>query len=90
MPNNEEVILPFTDILPVTSIEPVNSNEPVISKVSALLENAKLPVLPFTAKLPSTLNELVIFTLPVNMWVLLSDDPNWVLPVMNSVDAVIF
>ena len=83
-------MLPFTDILPVTSIDPVNNNDPVISNVSALLENARLPVLPFTAKFPLTESELVISTLPVNICLLVSDVPNWVLPVMNSVDEVIF
>jgi hypothetical protein len=76
VPNNEDVILPFTEILPVTSIEPVNNNDPVISKVSALLENARLPVAPFTAKLPFTESELVISTLPVNMCLFESNVPN--------------
>jgi len=60
-------MLPFTEILPVTIIDPLNNNEPVISNVSALLENAKLPVDPFTEKFPSIERELVIFTLPVNV-----------------------
>ena len=71
-------------MLPVTNIEPLSNIDPVISNVSALLENAKFPVEPFTAKLPSTANELVIFTLPVNMCVFDSNDPNCVLPVIYS------
>jgi hypothetical protein len=69
-------MLPLTEILPVTSIDPLNKIEPVNSNVSALLENAKLPVAPFTAKLPSMVSELVIFTLPVNTCVLESSEPN--------------
>jgi hypothetical protein len=41
----------------VATIEPLNSKEPVISKVSALLENAILPVFPVAKKLPDTIRE---------------------------------
>jgi hypothetical protein len=58
--------------------------------VSALLENAKLPVLLFIEKSPLTASDLVISTLPVNICLLLSDEPNLLLPVINSVDAVMF
>jgi hypothetical protein len=76
VPKSEPVILPFTEILPVTNIDPLNNNEPVISKVSALLEKAKLPVFPFTEKSPFTFNELVISTLPVNICLFESNVPN--------------
>jgi len=49
----------------VTTIDPVTKIEPVNSSVSALLENNMLPVPPVAAKLPVTVNEPDIRTLPV-------------------------
>lgn len=76
MPRSEAVTLPFTEILPVTNMDPLNRRDPVISSVSALLKKEVLPVFPFTEKIPFTVSELVISTLPVNICLSVSLEPN--------------
>jgi hypothetical protein len=83
-------MLPSTEILPVTIMDPLNNSELVICNVSVLLENTKPPAFPFTEKSPFTFNELVISTLPVNICLFESNEPNAVLPVTISVEAVMF
>ena len=65
VPNSEPVIPPKTLKLPVAEKEPDVNIEPVKVSWSALVENAVVPTVLDTFKLPEILTDPVVFKLPV-------------------------